>query len=150
MSNRNSAALQSLSVSLGIPLAFNSENTCELVLDDETVVTLEGEPEGTSLRINGLVGDLAEPDSAEALRLLLQANYNGQGTGGAALGIDPVGGDVVLGRVVDVSGFGPDDLETVLTEFANYLAFWRDNLNRLTAGEAAGPAGSAPDAFVRV
>jgi len=152
MSHSNAAAVHALSASLGIPLAFDDEGICEMVVDDDTTVTLEGDPDGTTMRVNGIVGDLPDADSADALRLLLEANFNGQGTGAAALGIDHVTSEIVLGRSVDVSVLGPGGLEQALTEFVNYLSFWRKNLERL-ATEAGGVGGlDSPwpgDAFLR-
>ena len=79
-------------------------------MNGDALITLEGDPQGTTLRINAVVGVLPEADSPQALRLLLQANFNGQGTGANSLGIDHVSGEVVLGRTVDVSTLGPDGL----------------------------------------
>ena len=65
---------------MNIPLTFNDDGVCDIVLNGDALITLEGDPQGTTLRINAVVGALPEPDSPEALRLLLQANFNGQGT----------------------------------------------------------------------
>ena len=44
--------------------------------------------------------------------MLLQANFNGQGSGANSLGIDHVSDEVVLGRSVDVCTLGGDGLLT--------------------------------------
>ena len=79
MHHDNSEALRALAATLEIPLSFNDDGVCDLVLNGNALITLEGDPQGTTLRINAVVGALPEPDSPEALRLLLQANFNGQG-----------------------------------------------------------------------
>lgn len=132
----NTAALQALASTLKIALTFNDDDVCDLVLNGDSLVTLEGNPQGTTLRINGVVGNLPDPQAPQALRLLLQANFNGQGTGPCSLGLDHVSGEVVLGRGVDVTTLGEAGLEPAVGEFANYLIYWRDNLLRLLSEEA--------------
>ena len=127
----NSAAVQALAALLKISFSLNNDGVCDLVLDGDVLVTLEGHPEATTLHINGVVGPLPDLQSPQALRLLLQANFNGQGTGSCSLGLDHVSDEVVLGRKVDVTTLGEAGLEPVVGEFANYLLYWRDNLLRL-------------------
>ena len=91
-----------------------------------------------------MVGVLPEADSPQALRLLLQANFNGQGTGANSIGIDHVSGEVVLGRTVDVSTLGPDGLLKPVREFARYLLYWRRNLLRQVA-QASSPEPDGED-----
>lgn len=142
MATNNQEALTALAATLGIDsLTFNSDHVCEILFDDEAVVTLEGRPDESHLRINGLVGDLEDSDSAEALRTLLHANFNGQGVGNASLGMDHVSNEVVLGQTVDVAAIGAAGLAKVLEAFVNYLMYWRENLRQVTAG--AGGTGLA-------
>ncbi len=111
-------------------MSFNEDGVCDLVLNGDVVDHPRRRSQGTTLRINAVVGVLPEPDSPEAMRLLLQANFNGQGTGANSLGIDHVSDEVVLGRAVDVSTLGADGLSTPLREFAAYVLYWRRNLVR--------------------
>jgi hypothetical protein len=134
----NNQALQSLAATLNIPLSFNADGVCDLVMNGDALITLEGDPQSTALRINAVVGVLPEADSPQALRLLLQANFNGQGTGANSLAIDHVSNEVVLGRRVDVSTLGPDGLLKPVREFARYLLYWRRNLLRQVA-QASSP-----------
>lgn len=148
MAHNNADALDAFGRALNLNLSFNSDGVCDLILDDGTVITLEGDPAGTSLRVNGVVGHLPEPPSAPVLRLLLQANFNGQGTSVSSLGLDHVSGDVVLGRSVDVSTLGSEGLVPVLTEFANHLVHWCDRLPTLVGGESV-PRQPTPPVFLR-
>ena len=132
----NTDAIQALAAGVNTPLAFDDEGVCDLVLDGDAIVTLEGDPQGTTLQINGVVGTLPDPQEPQALQLLLQANFNGQGTGACSLGLDHVSGEVVLGLRVDVTTLGEAGLAPVVGEFANYLIYWRDNLLRLLSEEA--------------
>ena len=90
-----------------IPLSMNADGVCDLMMNGDALITLEGDPQSTTPRINAVVGVLPEADSPQALRLLLQANFNGQGTGANSLAIDHVSNEVVLGRKVDVTTWAP-------------------------------------------
>ena len=62
---------------------------------------------------------------------LLTANYNGEGTGAAALGVDTETDEVILGQAIDVAGLDADAfLETVET-FVKYLTYWTEQLPTL-------------------
>lgn len=138
MPHNNQEALQDLSRELRLDgLKLSNEGVCELVIGEQTVA-MWGRPEETALRLTGLAGNLPDPDSAPALRLLLHANYLGQGTGRATLSLDPVTDEVILSRVVEVSTLGPEGLVPAVEEFVNHLSFWNENLERL-ANEAQQP-----------
>ncbi len=136
MFHDNASALQSLAVTLQIPLSFNEDGVCRLAAEHDAAVTLEGSPDARQLRINGIVGSLNDEHGVDSLRLLLEANFNGQGTGACALAVDGFTGDVVLGRGVDVGTLGHEGLEPVLAEFLDYLAFWSAHLGQLTTATA--------------
>ena len=140
----NTQALQALASTLSIPLSFNAYGVCDVVMNGDALITLEGDPQSTTLRINAVVGVLPEADSPQALRLLLQANFNGQGTGANSLAIDHVSGEVVLGRTVDVTTLGHDGLLQPVREFARYLLYWRRNLLRQVS-QATSPAPDGED-----
>ena len=137
MVHDNAAAIDHLARHLGIALSFNRDGVCEIIVDGNASITLEGDPQDLSLRINGVVGHLPDPHEPGALRLLLQANFNGQGTGEASLGLDHVSDAVVLGRAVRMDELGHDGLAPVLEAFANELAHWREHLPRLIRDEGA-------------
>ena len=123
---------------MNIPLSFNADGVCDVVMNGDALITLEGDPQSTTLRINAVVGVLPEADSPQALRLLLQANFNGQGTGVNSLGIDHVSDEVVLGRSGGRDHAGPRRPGTTVREFARYLLYWRRNLLRQVA-QASSP-----------
>lgn len=148
MASTNSEALAGLARTLNLDLKFDGDNVCELLIDDDAVVTLAGDPEGTSLRISGLIGDLEDPADPAALQLLLQANYNGQGVGEAAIGMDHVSLEIYLTQPVNVAALSEEGLAPVLERFVNYLSFWRENLNKLAV--SAPGEGTDNGQFVRV
>jgi hypothetical protein len=149
MARNNAGALADLAASLGIELSFDGDNVCELLIDDETVVALTGDPQGADLRITGIVGDLEDPEDSAALRLLLQANFNGQGVGDASLGMDHVSQEIVLTQSVAVGAFGNQGLAGTLEKFVHYLTFWRQNLTNL-AVEGMGDLSDAVPGGMRV
>ena len=139
MANNNQQALAELAQSLKLDgLQFDNDNVCELVFEDETIVTLTADTAGTQLQISGLVGDLEDPNSPTALRTLLEANFNAQGVGAAALGMDHISHEVFLGQSLNVNQLDANGLAGALEPFVNYLTFWRENLTKLTS--------AAPDA----
>jgi hypothetical protein len=152
MAFNNQEAVTQLAQALGLEGFKLDAGECELILDEDMSVMLVGDADKSTLRLAGIVGDLLDRDDVEALRLLLEANYGGQATGGAALALDPITSEVVLGQLVDVSTLGPKGLEPVVTEFANYLEFWQSNLAGLAdeAGETQADDTAATDPFMRV
>ena len=145
MPRDNAAALQHLAQQHGIELCFNDEGVCAILIDGDAVVRLEGEPRGTGLRLSAAVGSLPDPHDPHALRVLLQANFQGQGTGQASLGLDHVSDEVVLGWGLKVDELGPRGLSPALEAFAVQLAYWRHNLLRLISEPA--PATSPAQAL---
>ena len=144
MPHNNQEALKHLAGELRLEgLQFSSEGLCELEIGEQTVA-LWGQPEETALRLSGVAGNLPDSDSPAALRLLLHANYLGQGTGRSTLSLDPVTYEVVLNRVVEVGHLDPGGLVPALEEFVNHLSFWNENLDRLvTEAQREEPAAAA-------
>ncbi|GEP44652.1 type III secretion system chaperone [Brevifollis gellanilyticus] len=141
MTTNNLQALEALSVTLGLPLAFNQDNTCDLVID-EAEVALRGDPASHVLKLSAVIGTLENNESPAGLKMLLKANFQGQGVGGACLSMDHLSEDVVLCQSVDVSHLGPEGVAPVLEKFVNYLEFWQANLARLTADDTDPDSGS--------
>jgi hypothetical protein len=143
MAANNQEALQDLARHLKLSLAFNADNVCDLVVDD-AVITCEGDPDGTTLQMNGIVGDLPDSQDAALLKVLLIANFNGQGVGTARLGMDHISEEIVLGRTIDVTRLPETGLAGELESFANYLHFWRKQLPKSAAEAAQGTATPEP------
>lgn len=150
MAQNNAEALADLAKSLGIQLDFDGDHVCELLIDDDIVVALTGDPEGTTLRLTGIVGDLENPDDPQALQFLLQANFNGQGVGDASLGMDHVSQEVVLTQSVGVAALGESGLTGTLEKFVHYLTFWKQNLSKLAAGMPAADLSESTPGAMRV
>ncbi len=124
-------AIQQFGEKVGIAdLALDDQQLCELTVGDGLDVFFQGTESETELRLNGRVGFLPGDDTA-TLMGLLTANYNGEGTGAAALGVDTETDEVILGQAIDVAGLDADAfLETVET-FVKYLTYWTEQLPTL-------------------
>ncbi len=146
----NSEAVRQLGQFLGLELELGSDEAAELIVGEDLSILISGDPDGSRLRFTGVVATFPEGDAASAARTLLKANYDGQGTGAAALALDPVSEDVVLTRAFDVANQAADGLSAAVEEFANYLEFWQSRLDSLVAGPAADPATPTATAALRV
>ncbi|HVJ87830.1 MAG TPA: type III secretion system chaperone [Caulifigura sp.] len=137
----NTTAIRQLGQSLGLPLEISAGEACELVIGDDLSVLISGDPDATRLQLSGTVSSFPVGDRASVATALLKANYNGQGTGAAALSLDPLTEDVVLTRAFDVAG---GNLTAAVEEFANYLEFWRSRIDSLVGGDSQAVSDSAP------
>lgn len=146
-------AIRSLGAAMGLPgLALDAENTCNLMIDDRQEVYLSGDPEGSVLRLNAVLGDLAE------LRVdptkMLEVNYTAAESGGGALSVNRQTREVVYVRTLDLTGHDAQSVTKALESFIGYAAFWLENLGDLTAPDTAalrGPAVSAEtETIIRV
>ena len=92
-----------LSQRAGLPLLqLSDEGTASLVVDRRTTVNLEHDPAGR--RLFAYIS-LGEPPAAERepfFAALLAANLFGRGTGGGAIGLDPVNQELLLSRSFDL------------------------------------------------
>lgn len=137
----NTTAIRQLGQSLGLALEISAEEACELVIGDDLSVLISGDPDGSRLQFSGTISSFPDGDRASVATALLKANYNGQGTGAAALALDPLTDDVVLTRAFDVAG---GDLTKAIEEFANYLEFWRSRIDSLVSAGTQSDSESAP------
>ncbi|HVJ69047.1 MAG TPA: type III secretion system chaperone [Caulifigura sp.] len=144
----NANAVQQLSQSLGLSLELADGEACELIVGDDLSILISGDPNGTQLRLMGVVASFPDGDRSLIATTLLKANYNGQGTGPAALALDPLTEDVVLTRAIDAAA---SNITSSIEEFANYLDFWRTRLESIVgAGDGAVTPDASPISSMRV
>ena len=134
--------LRELGDGLGLgEVAVDEGDGATLVVDDTFEITIEPGPEGRGIVIVASVGVVPKDDALPVCRTLLEANVGGLDTGGAALGLDPDDGTVMLSRAIltDEMPFAVFDRE--LTVFMTALRDWTTRLKTgvLTA-EADGPS----------
>ena len=86
---------------LGLSVELNDEGACRLVFEEKYVVDFQvPEDEQSRFYISSTVGQAEEPSEAD-LRMLLDANLFGQGTGEAVLCVDWDLGEILLQRSFD-------------------------------------------------
>lgn len=117
---------------VGLPdLKLDSENICSLVVEDEIEVFFEVlDFNSNVIRLNSPLADLnSVPESL--YKLLLEANYNGIGTGAAALSIDPHSSEVLLTQPVQADKISANEFEEAVKLFVKYTSFWLQELVEL-------------------
>ncbi len=103
---------------LGFALALSNENTCAIAFDDEHV---DFELSGNAFFMIADVGRLV--DNTFALKRFLNANYLGNETGGATLGMR--NDMVTLHRQLTVPA-KYEDFEQALEAFVTTLRYWKE------------------------
>jgi hypothetical protein len=102
-------------------------NLFQLELNPETQLVLQELDPGISLW--GKIGPCPEVKKEELFMQLSKANFLGQGTGGACIGLEESGNFLTLSLVL------PYDMNykmfrDALEDFTNYLDYWKEELIR--------------------
>lgn len=123
------ATIRKFGETVGVPdLKLDSENICSLVVDDEIEVFFQVlDFKSNVIRLNSPVADLSDVQNS-VHELLLEANYNGIGTGAAALSIDPHTSEVLLTQPLQVDKLSENEFEEAVTMFVKYTSFWVQEL----------------------
>jgi hypothetical protein len=136
-------------------LRLDEAGHCVLAIDDTLVVNLELDAAKGSAVLYSWLG-VPTGDLPEIYGQLLQANYLGQGTGGATLGLQAETGGIVLSQSVALEHLDLPRFNTALETFVNQAERWSERLAQ-PAPEAAAAADeppatepSAPDHIIRV
>ena len=117
-------------------LAFGSDRICSVDLGKDLWIEIEDKAEDATIRFHaalGYAGDLG----VNALHFLLEANFNGNRTGRAALAINPASDDVTLGQAVDPRHFTADTFFAEFETFARVALFWHGQLRDLPKDSVA-------------
>ncbi len=110
----------------------------QIVLDDETVIDIEPDPDGGGFHFYARIGPMPQRGREPVMAALLAANRLGQDTGAAALALDRDLDEIVLCRMLDEEGLSFDQFEAALTEFAAVHGAWAERLSD-------GAIGTRPD-----
>ncbi|MBM3201265.1 MAG: type III secretion system chaperone [Chlamydiae bacterium] len=97
-------------------------------LSDRLLVTLEPLNEG--VRFSALIAPMPQGNKEDLFIYFMQANYLGQGTGGAAIGLDSNENFLTLSLSI-VYDMNYRMFKDKLEEFVNYLSYWREEVERL-------------------
>ncbi|GLI93023.1 type III secretion system chaperone [Methylocystis echinoides] len=131
---RNAAdALNSLKQKLSLDeLVLDQEGSCGIIIDQETEIFFFGAPDGETLQMSGVIGDLHTGGAVLAQRLL-ELNAGGVETGPAAFAADPVTGEVLLTRQIVLPHMSADEVFASLEDFVARVEYWIEALPRLAA-----------------
>lgn len=102
-------------------------NLYELAINPEMTIQLRELDPGVSFW--GKIGPCPEAKKEDLYILLMKANFLGQGTGGAAIGMDENENFLTLSSVLPYD-MNYKTLKDALEDFANYLDYWRVELQR--------------------
>jgi hypothetical protein len=146
--------LAALGSRLGLgPLAFDDDGLCQLVFDNDMAVDFDARrAPDRLLDVSAVVGLLPRDADAPLYIGLLEANLQGQGTGGATLAIDPAFDEIVLWQRLDLRGATVESVEDDLGSFLGHLRAWRQRAADGTIGgePAAEAIEDAPSPLTRV
>lgn len=118
--------LHELGLRMGLgAIDFDEHTPCTLCFDGKYVVTLHHDPDDRALLLSAPVGG-GEP-RPEELRDLLTASCLGARTGGAAFGLSPETGELLLWKRHDDNLPDCAALETALNAFLAQLAHVQDS-----------------------
>jgi len=134
--------LENMLTWLQLPVGEIDGSQAQFRVDERVTVQLEITADGEYLRLRSEVGhSLDTGPSALALDIAV-ANYAGAATGGGALGLNPVNGEVLLFLEVPCALMDAQTLETVVGRFVEAALHWCERLgSNATAAE-----GDVPDA----
>lgn len=113
-------------------LRFGADRICTIDIGQDLWVEIEDKADEATIRFHavlGYAGDLG----VNALHFLLEANFNGTGTGRAALSINPANDDLTLGQAVDPRHFIADGFYSEFETFVRAALFWREQVGDLPA-----------------
>lgn len=141
-------ALSAFGSSIGLPdIKFNDDKICALIVGDDLEVWFEDTGNNANMRLNCIVRENVVSD-ASVLSQLMKANYNGEGTGCAALALNPITSELVLSQGIDVIAESEDSFKEKVDLFVKYAAFWSDEAPKMLPVVDEAP--SLDEGFMRV
>ncbi|MEM9044407.1 MAG: type III secretion system chaperone [Pseudomonadota bacterium] len=104
---------------------LDDDGGAQLVLDDETLISVEPMPKVDGFAFHAVVAPVPAGDRGIVFAELLHANSLGLGTAGASLALNPEMDDIVLSRVLYHSGMSVEQFEASFEAFTGALRYWR-------------------------
>jgi len=130
----------------GTPLTLTEGGTLALAFDGDLTLNLEHDASQDALHLYAIVGQEPADQATRAAfyRQLLTANVFGHDTGGAALGVDDLSGEVLLTWRLPLAGAEVSVLRDAVQSMVATAASWRERL----AAPAQTSTASAPQTFI--
>lgn len=135
--------------SIGIPqMAFDQDGLCHIRVDEEYPITFRRDDEHHNLVLVGLIAEqLPEQLDHQLVRDMLATGVEPLRDNGAALGLEPMSGTLILHQTMPLAKIDRPTLEQVL---GNFILMQKDWSARVAGGQttstvgAAGAAAEAP------
>jgi hypothetical protein len=112
---------------LGSMPAKEEKETFTLRLNDAMTIQIRQRDPGVFFWAR--IGECPRQKREELFMYLMKANFLGQGTGGATIGLDEHEKFLTLSFVLPYD-MNYKTFKDALEDFANYLDYWREELNR--------------------
>jgi hypothetical protein len=113
----------------GLPgLKFDKNGCARLLFDHGSIVNLEIDRGAACLHMYGVLGPVPAGNQEILYRKLLEANFFGTRVGGAALAVDAVQEEILIGRRVDVGKTTPADFAQAIEAFAGVVRDWKQKV----------------------
>ena len=93
-------------------------------VDDQVDLTLALTADGQFLRLKVLIGHAADPMRLSTNQRIAAANYAGALTGGGALGLNPVNGEILLFKELPVALCEDSGLQAVVSRLIDAAVSW--------------------------
>lgn len=141
-----SELMQQFGAKIGLEgLVPDGDNTCRIDIDGMSV-SFMGHLESDTVVTWAEVSEPPPEGVTLLFRVLMEAMFMGQGTGGAAFSVEPESGKIYLHRVDPLAVMDVDAFCTMLEKFVNVLEQWRKIIAdfRPVAAEVE-KSGSLPD-----
>lgn len=130
---------------IGIPeMAFDEDGLCHIRVDEEYPITFRRDDEQHNLVLVGLIAEeLPQQLDRELVKEMLATGVEPLRDNGAALGLEPQSGTLILHQTMPLAKISRPLLEEML---GGFILMQKDWSARMTAAAAASPAKPAADA----
>jgi hypothetical protein len=117
-------------------------------IDDQIDLTIALTADGQLLRLRALIGHARDPAQAALTQRIATANYAGALTGGGALGLNPVNGEMLLFKEIPVALCEPVGLQSLVSRLVDAAIQLKTDLAELASTSTAQVAAAAPEPSV--
>ncbi|MBK5941111.1 type III secretion system chaperone [Halochromatium roseum] len=130
-------------------LRLNDKGCARVIFDQTIAIDMEHLADDNRLVLYAVLGHPAG-DRASVMERLLQANYFGSGTGGAAFALDPWKNDILLIRTLELEGCDWTAFSAALDSLVAHVERWQAELSTTPTPETAGAPAAGEPMLMRV
>ncbi|MEM9044002.1 MAG: type III secretion system chaperone [Pseudomonadota bacterium] len=123
--------MRDLAAELGLgDIRLEEDGGAQLAFGDDIQIDISASGEWPGINITALVGAIPTDNREAVYSEMLEANYQGLATGGAALCIDTVLGEVILSRHIAGENTDFEVFAVEVSRFFAALTMWRERLQK--------------------